>query len=799
MTMEQGRRQLIGTTDFGQLIEGIVFLGILVLLGLSLYLVIMLARRFAKPRPKYIKPDPLFKDFDAGQNWSWDWVMVFRVQGSDEIVSRYQEQYSLRRIVERLNAGGLETKLFKSYHYDKIFCKIRCSLTRLKAQAAATDYPLLLDEDEVIKRLKRGYRDEYGELKWRPRDIVDVKRQCRYKYYEFIYGTFKNRPDLQNAYVTYPSSNSIFRGVDRLKLIMSIMQADIKQEGCSLRCNELVAKGACLAVYPLHDEEEIHALMNDWLAYFAMPWCQPIEAIKDYFGEKVGMYFLFLGSYATWLFVAAIFGTLVFLCTSWATPVTIFGNLFMAVAMSLWATFFLQSWKETQAKAKMEWGMATFEELEQVRTGFVGETINSPVTGLPEQYFPPSEKVERVIVSYVQIVLLMLYVTTINAGIFYAYAYISRFPYQQVFAFSWFPKSWNMPQILTHVTLALVIQCTNEFFMPLASYLNSIENHRTETQYEDNLIAKMFVFQFANSYGALFYIAIIQGPAPEHVGLAEPWRTTRFGCKPRCFHNVGALLGTIFLIRVVLGNILEVVVPYVQLRRRQLQEIIHAADTEEYENPFDAELMRKRQISPAEEQFEKSDYNNISLFNDYAELAIQFGYATLFVSAFPIAPLFACVNNIIEIRVDGWKLTQNTRRPWPNGAEDIGTWEDVLALVSIVATVSNIAMVTLNSPLFVARPTWERLVIFCSLECFLVGLKLFLAANLDEVPADVQIQNERQDFFARKIVLLERDDEHDEIEDGDVQTTQEPVVYSSDPQIVKTSHEEMTGEHGADH
>ena len=38
------------------------------------------------------------------------------------------------------------------------------------------------------------------------------------------------------------------------------------------------------------------------------------------------------------------------------------------------------------------------------------------------------------------------------------------------------------------------------------------------------------------------------------------------------------------------------------------------------------------------------------LFNEYLEIVIQFGFITIFVAAFPLAPLFALLNNILEIR-----------------------------------------------------------------------------------------------------------------------------------------------------
>lgn len=42
-------------------------------------------------------------------------------------------------------------------------------------------------------------------------------------------------------------------------------------------------------------------------------------------------------------------------------------------------------------------------------------------------------------------------------------------------------------------------------------------------------------------------------------------------------------------------------------------------------------------------------------------LVLQFGFITIFVAAFPIAPLFALLNNWIEIRLDAHKLVCATR------------------------------------------------------------------------------------------------------------------------------------------
>lgn len=51
---------------------------------------------------------------------------------------------------------------------------------------------------------------------------------------------------------------------------------------------------------------------------------------------------------------------------------------------------------------------------------------------------------------------------------------------------------------------------------------------------------------------------------------------------------------------------------------------------------------------------------------------LQFGFTTIFVAAFPLAPLLALLNNIIEIRLDAYKFVTQWRRPLPARATDIG-------------------------------------------------------------------------------------------------------------------------------
>lgn len=69
---------------------------------------------------------------------------------------------------------------------------------------------------------------------------------------------------------------------------------------------------------------------------------------------------------------------------------------------------------------------------------------------------------------------------------------------------------------------------------------------------------------------------------------------------------------------------------------------------------------------------------------------IQYGFVTLFVAAFPLAPFFALINNIGEIRLDAYKMVTQARRPLAERVEDIGAWYGILRIITYAAVVTNV-------------------------------------------------------------------------------------------------------------
>jgi hypothetical protein len=389
--------------------------------------------------------------------------------------------------------------LFYSAQADEVYLKLRASYDRLLREADRINLRLPLNPIELRKLLLSG-RWEGPKLLWGPVHIPEHTPETSLSPYEHIYARYEyQRDDVATLYRTQ-ENRTVLRGVDRLKLIFSIIKATHRDGGCALDLYKVLQQGGILGAFPIHDKLELLKLQEKWLVYWQWPWNQPIEAVKDYYGEKVGLYFLWLAHYTSWMLLAAVVG---FFC--WIN-IADQGNDPNAVTvpyfscfMAIWATLFLEFWKRKEATHAMKWGMTGYEAEELTRPQFEGVPMRSPVNGQEYLYFPAQEKLRRMTTSVMTISGFITVVIIIVASIFILKLFLSGIPSMS-----------SSASIIASLANAVQIQVMNLLYGQVAVQLTDYENHRTDTEYEDSLIAKTFVFQFVNSFSALFYITFIK-------------------------------------------------------------------------------------------------------------------------------------------------------------------------------------------------------------------------------------------------------------------------------------------------
>jgi hypothetical protein len=178
--------------------------------------------------------------------------------------------------------------------------------------------------------------------------------------------SFIEKPEL---FANAANHSHPFTSIIRIKLIMDIISSD-EENCCSLNLRKIINDGpsdehsSIIAYYPLHDDQQRDQLNKIWLTWKVKPWQQPTDEVKEYLGEKVALYFEFVGHYTTWLWYLSIAG--VFVAIDMAVETALYNSIdeallmgytipFYCIFVSFWAQLMIEYWKRT--------GIATLRSL----------------------------------------------------------------------------------------------------------------------------------------------------------------------------------------------------------------------------------------------------------------------------------------------------------------------------------------------------------------------------------------------------------------------------------------------------
>ena len=150
------------------------------------------------------------------------------------------------------------------------------------------------------------------------------------------------------------------------------------------------------------------------------------------------------------------------------------------------------------------------------------------------------------------------------------------------------------------------------------------------------------------------------------------------GCGPAgCNYEVTLQLIIVLVIKPIFMNIKHMILPpvYIWLNKLGMKKVENENEKQEKSRKWEREytLMPENPI-----------------IYDYCELIVQFGFVTLFSSAFPLAGIFAFLNNLVELRRDGRKYTKYTQRPVPRRARGIGIWQPAFKFMAHFSILTNI-------------------------------------------------------------------------------------------------------------
>jgi len=681
----------------------------------------------AKPSSRTVSPDDIRNASDR-----WDYVIMFdgmkppvdkeghQFPEDSSTMRKYKDLMAERRRLVTLLKDpkhGLTVARKKSGDGKAVFVLITANQDRLESEA---------DEMDLLMKLKPEHGGGYSPFEMDQKDLY--------------LGT----------------DEGLFRRTQRLLLIEHILQGETDRGGVGLNLNALVKKGIITRVFPLHQEKKRKELLGSWAAARNVHREQPLEEIRNYFGEEIALYFAWLGFYTKWLWIASALGVVAFIFylveKGTGAQWTIWAITLYSIFLALWATFFLEFWKRFNNELNFNWGMEDFKTIEVERPDFIGEEMQGVYSGgvwvpldpsvdygfklpAPRKYYPSFMRSAKVVSSLPLLLAVIVVVVIVTISVLSFRLFVQR---QGLSVFGSFVGG---------IINAMTIIFLNNLWKNVAIKLTEWENHRTQSEFENNLIAKIFVFSFVNSYTSLYYIAFFKkgtrfweaDSLQDACKFGTEYSTVSWGCPDELTVQLATILG----VNMLFGQAREVFIPWMigQVKLKMLKRNMKK-EGEETDNLPQWERESKKPMFPG-------------TFDEYSEMVIQFGYITLFASAFPVAPVMALMNNVVEIRTDAFKLLTAYSRPEYSGAQSIGTWYGILELLGVFAVITNCLLIGFSfAPIntLLSEDYFHVFAVIVVMEHIILFAKYVIAILIPDVPGWIKKEQGRQQFIKDALV-----------------------------------------------
>ncbi|CEG39914.1 Protein required for meiotic chromosome segregation [Plasmopara halstedii] len=601
---------------------------------------------------------------------------------------------------------------------------------------------------------------------------------------------------------------------EKQSIVHALLTASESEGGAGLNETCSLAARYVLQMYPLHKQDLARLQtqwVTFWRTTLfstnATPTIgcnildQPLDNVAQYFGERVTFYFAWMELYTRWLVVPSIAGVLLFSLQVSSHHLDHPAAPGYALFMALWTSAFLIAWRRRAATLAYHWGTWGYEDEEVTRPAFYGDSSGSLHDLKDRNDCTPRERHYALWKRAAKYSLTFPCVaTSIVAVVTVAYVAFSTrdrleadslktkheaaligdkiqktgtITLDDLRALAHLGVRWDfwIYLLLTPLLYGLFIPLLDAAFTRAARCLNNWENHRTESRYQSHLILKVFSFRFVHVFASLYYYAF--APHTQSVSSLK----NEDGTKSDGMVRVALQLASFMVTGQLWKNVMETLFPFIQ-RRLQARSKKRASNEKFKQSTIfnslttgpcrprstarkrmpeigkrtnaviHAQCVRLEQAS--DRAWEEANLKHYDTFEDYTEMLVQFGYVSFFSLAFPLAPLLALLNNLIELRTDAFKLCHTRQRPLAHKASGIGVWLHVLQIMSVLAVVTNCFQLAYSTSLFErAFPfitSTEKVWIVFGIEHFLLVIQLWMTCAVPSVPRDIleKLRKERE-------------------------------------------------------
>ncbi|EGZ10234.1 hypothetical protein PHYSODRAFT_449998, partial [Phytophthora sojae] len=191
---------------------------------------------------------------------------------------------------------------------------------------------------------------------------------------QFIYKKYPNRLEIPDTY----RRSVVLRTVDCIRITRYVIEAEFNT-------NAAISSGLVSSLHCLHSSSRFDfnsrgALASAWVTFWrpvhlpgefwpderpilnllgrAAPFRQPLHAVRDYFGEKIGFYFAWIAFYGKIIVIPAFAAVIVIIGATLSLSELVLGALVIA-----WSFGFAKLWERRSVWYQLQWGPSLCSEI----------------------------------------------------------------------------------------------------------------------------------------------------------------------------------------------------------------------------------------------------------------------------------------------------------------------------------------------------------------------------------------------------------------------------------------------------
>ncbi|CAK71370.1 unnamed protein product (macronuclear) [Paramecium tetraurelia] len=513
--------------------------------------------------------------------------------------------------------------------------------------------------------------------------------------------------------------------------------------------DKFVLEGLVISHFPLEDSSKSQKVSVLWkeLQYNCIRdtiriqthqiALRPLNSIASYYGPVIAWYIAFNVQIVGWLILPALVGSAIQLYQLIADKMHASILPSFALFMSLWATLFMEKWKNRESELKYIWDMHKFKQQEPQRVMYTGLYTVEPCKNKVEVYDSFTTFKRRLIAEF-SVIMLGFSIILVS---FLAF---NQWQGQQD------PQSVYMPIIINSLNgVSMTVLC--DLYKRLCKFVVNWENHKYNSEMEHSYVLKVFLFEFLISYISVVYAVLFKTDQTQLTLSVASIIITRglisnlqSNCLPYLLYNYlkWGLKDKFETFKVFKEQFKICDMQYVKEKLKQAQQI---------------EFMKMMEDSNNKQPQKE-------LYEEYTNIAIQFGYTTMFSPAFAAAPLFFLLNQFINLQFSISNYQRVLKRERAQAADSIGIWLSIFELMNYCSTFMNCLVIGIvNKAEFEgligdSNPLIQVLVL-AAIEHILLLIKYILGIMIPDCPYWVSKELRKYAYFEGQSAKIHDDSE----------------------------------------